>query len=237
MAHESQRSFVALAAEHMPQFFAGRRVLEIGSLDVNGEIRNFFSDCTYIGLDVGPGRGVDIVCEGQKYAAPANSFDHVISCEAMEHNPYWLETFQNMVRLCKPGGLVLMTCATTGRPEHGTSRTAPNASPLTVGLAWNYYRNLTKSDFARSCNLASAFSMHRFWSNWRSYDLYFCGIKKRVVVSPEMKAAWHGFDARVTEYVATTNDSHICRFAGLTATLLGDRTFRAARAVRDLISS
>jgi len=48
-----------------------------------------FSDCDYIGLDVAPGNGVDIVCEGQNYDAPDESFDVVISCEVMEHNPFW----------------------------------------------------------------------------------------------------------------------------------------------------
>ena len=135
MAHRSQLEFVRLLAANMPEYFRGKRVLEVGSLDINGSIRQFFKDCDYTGLDVAAGPGVDVVCEGQKYDAPG--FDVVISCEAMEHNPYWAETLQNMIRLCKPGGLLVMTCATIGRPEHGTARSEPESSPLTVGLGWS----------------------------------------------------------------------------------------------------
>src|SRR5690606_19424692 len=106
-------------------FFRGTRVLEVGSLDLNGSVRSNFSGCDYLGIDVAAGPGVDLVCQGQDYDAPDGSFDVVTSCEAMEHNPYWRETFANMLRLCRPGGLILMTCATTGRGEHGTTRKHP----------------------------------------------------------------------------------------------------------------
>ena len=48
-------------------------------------------------------------------ALPTASFDVVISCECFEHNPYWRETFLNMTRVLRPGGLFVLTCATTGR--------------------------------------------------------------------------------------------------------------------------
>lgn len=122
-------------------------MLEIGSLDINGTIRSAFDHCDYTGIDVAAGKGVDVVCEGQSYDAPDGSFDTVISCECLEHNRHWKGTFQNMIRLCKPDGLIVMSCATLGRSEHGTARSDPDASPLTVDKGWNYYRNLTPRDF------------------------------------------------------------------------------------------
>lgn len=177
MAHQAQRRFVATVARHLGGYFTGCTVLEIGSLDINGSVREYFHKCRYTGIDVAPGRGVDVVCQGQDYDAPADSFDQVISCEAMEHNPHWPATFLNMVRMCKPGGLVLMTCATTGRPEHGTARTSARDSPLTVELGWDYYQNLRPEDFAGLGDFDAIFSQYRFWINRYSYDLYFCGIK------------------------------------------------------------
>ncbi len=79
-------------------------MLEIGSLDVNGTVRQHFEKCDYRGLDVAEGPGVDIVCQAQDYDAPIGSFDTVVCCEVMEHNPHWAETFANMLRLCQPGG-------------------------------------------------------------------------------------------------------------------------------------
>jgi len=175
MAHKGQQDFIDLVRREFSDFFANRRVLEIGSLDINGSIRSQFTNCAYTGIDVAVGPGVDLVCQGQDYGGPDDSFDVVISCEVMEHNPHWAETMKNMIRVCKPGGLVVMTCATLGRGEHGTARTSPNSSPLTVELGWNYYHNLTARDFKRQ--RATEGLSHVFAYNWKSNDLYLVGIK------------------------------------------------------------
>jgi hypothetical protein len=103
MAHPEQFEFVSAVKAAFPSFLAGTRVLEIGSLDINGSVRRFFKDGQYTGIDVGPGPGVDVVCQGQDYTPPSGCFDVTISCETMEHNPYWRETFDNMLRLCRAG--------------------------------------------------------------------------------------------------------------------------------------
>jgi SAM-dependent methyltransferase len=160
-------------------------------------MRSFFSNCDYLGIDVGEGRGVDLVCQGQDHDSPDESYDVCTSGECFEHNPYWAETFANMVRMCKSNGLVLFTCATTGRKEHGTSRTDLESSPLTIGIGWEYYRNLDEQDFRRAFEesfdeLFSEYEFHStedydnptdFIKNMRTYinpceDLYFWGIKK-----------------------------------------------------------
>lgn len=151
--------------------------MEVGSLNINGTVRGFFdSPEEYIGIDVGEGPGVDIVCPGDQYDSE-ELFDCVISCECMEHNPQWPETFDNMIRLCRPKGLVIMTCATTGRAEHGTVSSTPQDSPLTTALGWNYYRNLTARDFMLYTALPNSFYTHAFQVNEQAHDLYFCGIK------------------------------------------------------------
>lgn len=177
MAHFEQQQFVAFIAERFPTFFRGTRVLEVGSLDLNGSVRSNFSGCDYLGIDVAAGPGVDLVCQGQDYDAPDGSFDVVTSCEAMEHNPYWRETFANMLRLCRPGGLILMTCATTGRGEHGTTRKHPGHSPLTVEIGWDHYRNLTAADFRAAVDLPALVSVGAFYTHIGANDLYFAGFR------------------------------------------------------------
>jgi ubiquinone/menaquinone biosynthesis C-methylase UbiE len=176
MAHVEQREFFASMVTKFPASFNGVRVLEVGSLNINGTVRDFFTNCKYVGVDVAPGSGVDVVCQGQNLDYPDKTFDTVISAECLEHNPYWADTFANMARMCN--GMVFMSCATTGRAEHGTERTTPNCSPLTVSLGWDYYRNLTAQDFTTELDLDSMFSEWNLSTNDSSHDLYFFGSVK-----------------------------------------------------------
>jgi SAM-dependent methyltransferase len=178
MAHHQQFEFIDAVKTELPAFFRGRRVLEVGSLDINGSIRSAFEACDYTGADLAPGPGVDIACPGQMLAFPSQHFDVSLSCECFEHNPYWVETWANMLRMTRPGGLLLMSCATTGRREHGTTRSAPESSPFTIEHGWNYYRNLTQADFESRFELRRWFSDHEFVVSAESFDLYFVGILK-----------------------------------------------------------
>lgn len=172
MSHPEQREFFASVAARYPEHFTGVRVLEVGSLNINGTVRDFFTDCDYIGVDVAPGPGVDVVAHGEDLRYPTGSFDTVVSAECMEHNPAWEATFANMARMAD--GLVVFTCATTGRAEHGTRRSDPASSPLT--LEWDYYRNLTADDFRNAFDLDEVFADYAFATNDRSHDLYFWGV-------------------------------------------------------------
>jgi len=177
MAHKEQSDYIASVKQQHPSFFNGGRVLEIGSLNINGTVRQFFNVDEYVGVDVGKGAGVDVVISGHEYDDD-QFFDCAISCECFEHNPYWRETLENMVRLTKTGGLVVFTCATTGRPEHGTERTTPQDSPLTIAKGWSYYRNLTQDDFEKAFDFDGIFKEKCFSLNSKSCDLYFWGLKK-----------------------------------------------------------
>lgn len=179
MSHPEQIKYVTHIRSLLPEFFQKKTVLEVGSLDINGSVRTLFSECVYTGIDVGAGAGVDVVVGGQLAEFPSQHFDVTISCECFEHNPYWLETFCNMIRMTKTGGLVIMTCASIGRAEHGTTRTSPTDSPLTVGEGWEYYRNLTSKDFTRCLDFKGLFTEHAFSYCKRSKDVYFTGIVKR----------------------------------------------------------
>jgi SAM-dependent methyltransferase len=180
MAHNEQFQFISGVREFLPEYFQEKSVLEIGSLNINGSIRDFFTGCQYLGIDVGAGTCVDLVCPGQDYGEKAAHFDVVISCECMEHNPYWRETWVNMLRLLKPDGLMVMTCATAGRRQHGTEQFSPGDSPLTLSAGQNYYRNLVKEDFEAIVMHSGWFSHHEFLTDHSHNDLFFYGVGRGV---------------------------------------------------------
>ncbi len=229
MAHRQQLDFVATLAKSMPDFFSGKRVLEIGSMDINGSVRRFFKDCDYLGIDVGPGPGVDIVCQGQDFRGGSESFDVVISCEVMEHNPYWVETTENMIRMLRPGGLFVLTCATTGRAEHGTARTDPKWSPNTVSEGWEYYKNLTSKHFSESISLSSWFAKFQFFENWDSFDLYLVGIKNPAAGQIGSLDKWKELQEGVEKLLARDNISRRSRYRKMAARLFGDKWFKFQR--------
>jgi hypothetical protein len=100
-----------------------------------------------------------------------------LSGECFEHDPHWRETFLNMVRMTRPEGLVVFTCASGGRPEHGTSRTNQMLSPGTQARGMDYYRNLSSRDFMNAIQLNDLFTEYRFWYMPTSFDLYFVGVR------------------------------------------------------------
>jgi SAM-dependent methyltransferase len=151
----------------------GTSVFEIGSADINGSVRSYFQSPDYVGVNLIPGPGVDVVGQGEDVRLN-REFDVAVSTECLEHNPKYFETFENMVRHVRPGGLVLFTCATTGRPEHGTKR---SDSPGTMVKGWNYYKNVEAEDLS-AFPFDSVFESFRFYVNRISSDLYFVGFKK-----------------------------------------------------------
>lgn len=179
MAHYQQLKFIETVREFYPEFFNQKKILEIGSWDVSGSIRQFFKNCDYIGVDVSEGPGVDIVSFGQDLTLPDKNFDLVISCECFEHNPDWIETFKNMYRMLDDEGLFVFTCATYGRREHGTPRRSMNSSLTSVSAGGEYYLNLADNDISSSLNLKELFSSYKFFYNPYGRDLYFIGFKSK----------------------------------------------------------
>jgi SAM-dependent methyltransferase len=179
MSHPEQLGFVRLMRELLCP--SGGKILEIGSYNMNEPDvgnRAIFSGYDYTGVDLAEGPGVDLVASGHEVDLPSDSFDVTLSAECFEHNPVWRETFANMYRLTGPGGVVIITCATKGRVEHGTTRSArPGFSPGTTAVGWDYYRNLTQADFERAFDLSRMFTVHRFYTARTSHDLYFFGAK------------------------------------------------------------
>jgi SAM-dependent methyltransferase len=178
MSHAEQQDFCARVRALLPRYFGpGQRVLDVGSLDINGSNRYLFDSPDYVGLDVGPGRNVDVVCPVHEYDG---AFDVVVSTECFEHDRHYEKSLQRIVMLLKPGGLFFFSCATTGRAEHGTRASNPGDSPLTASIdGWSdYYKNLTEDDVRRAISVESFFSAFAFEVNAAHADLYFWGIRR-----------------------------------------------------------
>lgn len=177
MAHPAQIEFCTSVRDRFPEVFSHNTVLDVGSLDINGNNRYLFHKCEYTGLDLGEGPNVDVVSKGHEYY-PGIQYGIVISTECFEHDRYWQKTVKRCVELTKQGGLFLFTCATTGRPEHGTFRHHSGTSPFTSKQWGWYYRNLTANDFLKLPWWRDAFFLSEFTENKKDFDLYFWGIKK-----------------------------------------------------------
>lgn len=195
--HKEQRNYIDKVKKMFPEVFKNRKVLDIGSFDVNGNEKPWFENCDFIGLDLLPGPGVDVACPANEYDAPDETFDTIISCECWEHNPFYKESILNAIRMLKPGGYFIWTCATTGRPVHGTktqdeidrknNKTSQGNSvenwktmPNVQREDWDseYYKNITEEDIREFCDVDKIFSSYEFSIEENHCDLYFWGIKK-----------------------------------------------------------
>ena len=180
MAHLTQQNFCLKIKEKYPEYFKNKKVLDIGSLDINGNNRFLFEDCNYIGIDVGEGNNVDVVSIGHQYDAPDNYFDIIITTNALEHDMHYEKTIINVMRMLKSGGLFIFTCASTGWPEHGTRRTSAHDSPLLIQQSetWaDYYKNLTEDDIRKINGFNLMFPDCNFKYDTEIHDIHFFGIK------------------------------------------------------------
>ena len=175
MAHPAQIAWCDKIKENHPNYFRNKRVLDIGSLDVDGNNQYLFSNCEYVGLDVVPGPNVDVVSIAHMYK-PSAPFDVVLSTNALEHDLYWRQTLDAMLTFLKPVGFLFFSVSAS-HPEHGTKRTSPTHSGTTqMGAEWeNYYRNLTEVDLHESLDLNK---FYRYEISTFEKDLRFWGIKK-----------------------------------------------------------
>ncbi len=168
-----------------PQYFQNIRALDVGSADINGINKPWFTNCEYIGLDVLPYKNVDVVSVAHEYDAPLESFDNICSTSSLEHDMHWDKTLKKMVELLKPGGFMWFTASHTCG-KHGTRKCAPLDS-LTVQLpdsTWpDYFGEITIEMVRSVIDLDKIFEKYEIF--YRGNDttqldlyIYFWGIKR-----------------------------------------------------------
>ena len=96
-------------------------ILDLGSLDVNGSYKEIFDQPAwcYRGLDMAPGKNVDIVLKNPYHwkEVGSNSVDVIISGQAFEHIEFFWISMIEIARVLKPGGLCCII-APSGGYEH-----------------------------------------------------------------------------------------------------------------------
>lgn len=178
--HIQAKDFTVFIKKILQSYFINKKVLDVGSGDINGNNRFLFEDCEYNGNDVIEAKNVTIVSKTKDLLFLDNTFDTIISTECFEHDPEYKDSLNKIYKMLKPNGLFLFTCASTGRPEHGTRRTSMNDSYGSIGNLidmQDYYKNLTVYDIDEVLNLNNSFSVWNSYYNLESKDLYFVGIK------------------------------------------------------------
>lgn len=108
----------------VPAEITGKRMIEVGSMDVNGSARPLFTAHApreYIGVDFRAGAGVDRVCNAERLVAEfgVESFDVVMSTEMLEHTPDWKTAVYNLKQVVAKDGLLFVTTRSPGFEYHG----------------------------------------------------------------------------------------------------------------------
>jgi SAM-dependent methyltransferase len=182
MSREQDIFLQYIATCFKSNFTAGKLVLDVGSYDVVGNNRYLFDKtCEYHGNDVWIGNNVDLVCATAALPLFGPNFDTIVSSGCFEHDPEVKKCFKKIVELLRPGGLFAFTCASTGHPEYGTRRQYPEYSLATKANYEpfrDYYKNLTLNDIEELIPLKAEFCQYAVYSNTKSNQLYFYGIKR-----------------------------------------------------------
>ena len=83
------------------------KILEVGSQNVNGSLRDHSKSKDYTGLDFVEGQGVDIVLKNAySYPFENNTFDAVVTSSCFEHSEMFWLSFLECIRVLKPEGVL-----------------------------------------------------------------------------------------------------------------------------------
>lgn len=182
--HIEASHFLYFYKYYYPELFTNKKVLDVGAGDINGNNKHLFKNCEYNANDVVNASNVTIVSETKNLKFDDEYFDIIISSECFEHDPDYKESILNIIRMLKKDGLFIFTCASDGRPEHGTLNNSPSSSYATINKLdnfKNYYKNLNIDHLKEFLDLDEIFSNWLSFYNKKSKDLYFVGLKRGLI--------------------------------------------------------
>ena len=159
MAHLAQQNFCNKISNQFPEYFTNVKVLEIGSIDINGNNKNLFKHSNYIGIDKQDGPNVNIVSEFLDYECPNNYFDILISTESLQEDDNYEKTIMKIMDVIRPGGAFLLTCASDKRIQDNPKNTFTKEK---LNSVYNFKNNFSDAIFEYENDFG---------------DLYFFGIK------------------------------------------------------------
>jgi SAM-dependent methyltransferase len=101
------------------------RLLELGSLNVNGTARDYLHVKKWVGIDKEGGPDVDIICSAIQTRFPPESFDVILCTSMLEHDPDWRASLFWNLQWLKKGGLFFLSWGAEGNQHHLPEPWAP----------------------------------------------------------------------------------------------------------------
>jgi SAM-dependent methyltransferase len=157
------------------------RVLDVGSQDVNGSLRQVApANAEYIGADFATGKGVDVVLT-DPYSLPFEdeSFDVVVSSSCFEHAEFFWLAFNEIMRVLKPHGLFPLNA-----PSNGSFHRYPVD-------CWRFYPDaaVALANWARRSGydpkVLECFTGRQEYAGWNDYVAVFVKAKSEAARYPD----------------------------------------------------
>lgn len=117
MHHSAYVNAEKFYKEYCQENIESKKILDVGSYDVNGSLRPIFEAGEYVGLDIEPGPNVDVVGNSNDIPFKDQFFDITLSSSQFEHDDMFWLTFLEMCRVTKPGGYIYIQAPSNG-PYH-----------------------------------------------------------------------------------------------------------------------
>lgn len=162
--HQQVLDYCTTIKNKFPERFKDKKVLEVGSLDINWSVRQFFENCDYTWIDLWEWPWVDLVLDITEELLCIYLYDTIISTEMLEHCRDYKKALINMTGLLKSWWLLLITCATIWRWEHWTA-ISPESAPFTN----DHYKNIVESDFNEILPYFNECEITTLWTDIRFY--------------------------------------------------------------------
>lgn len=99
--------------------FLDENILEVGSFDINGSVRNICASTSkeYIGVDWRAGPKVDVVCLAHDMVFDSK-FKAVLSASMLEHDPHYEKSLPTMCGLVRSDGMLALSWGSARNPMH-----------------------------------------------------------------------------------------------------------------------
>jgi len=91
--HIQAKNFTLFVKSILPEYFFNKKVLDVGSGDINGNNFFLFENCEYEGNDVIQANNITIVSKTKDLPFKDNTFDTIVSTECFEHDPEYKDSF------------------------------------------------------------------------------------------------------------------------------------------------
>ena len=181
-----------------PYFPDGAVVLDIGSMDVNGSLKEVCpTRFQYVGIDFEAGKNVDYVMK-DPYKVPAfdKSVDIVISSSTFEHSEMFWLLFLDVMRTLQPNGLFYLNVPSNG---------AFHRHPVDC---WRFYPDAAGAlvTWAKRNNMNSAY-IESFWSDtgddgstWNDYVAVFIKDVLNINTYPERMVYERDSNGKVAKF-------------------------------------